>query len=405
MFTSIKIENYKSCKLVELDQIGAVVALVGRNGSGKSNILKAIQWGAANAVSNSSLKLSSGDEATIEFVIKLEIHSLRYKLKFVSDEAKDSNPGNSNQGDFFLEESVEISENSRWKMIVRRQKMLIEVLETGKKLKIGPRTPCLPAIVALLPPDDRLVAMLTPLISFLYKVRYSHFDEPGESEERVGIFRGDNYKKWLENQSSKEETDNSVLTKILHMRVSDQDRFKELESLLDENGVGLLKGIRYEMYDRDTRTISQDVKLKHDDSQFLFLGFDPINASMSSKTSSGFEFRDLSLGTRRIIRILTSLVFDRSSVMLIEHPEDGIHAGMTKKIMGILRDYADPLQLFISSHSLTVFNTLSLEDVRFVTMVDGETRVRGLTAQELEAARKFISKEGDLADVIQSLEE
>jgi predicted ATPase len=91
--------------------------------------------------------------------------------------------------------------------------------------------------------------------------------------------------------------------------------------------------------------------------------------------------------------------------MLIEHPEDGIHAGLTKKIMGLLRDYADPLQLFISSHSLTVFNTLSLEDVRLVTMVDGETKVRGLTEIEIEAARKYISEEGDMADVIQSLEE
>ena len=155
-----------------------------------------------------------------------------------------------------------------------------------------------------------------------------------------------------------------------------------------------------------TDLILQRTNSTDNDARFHFIAFIPDKASEKLQHQLGFQFKDLSLGTRRIIRILTSLVFDRSSVMLIEQPEDGIHPGLTKKIMGLLRDYADPLQLFISSHSLTVFNTLSLEDVRFVTMVDGETKVRGiLTEIEVEAARKYISEEGDIADVIQSLEE
>lgn len=187
------------------------------------------------------------------------------------------------------------------------------------------------------------------------------------------------------------------------MKLSDPEKFTEFESLIGSNGIGLLKRIHYAHYDFNRPMTDGKSAATDDEGRLHYIAFTPDKASDNRTNHFGFD--GLSLGTRRIIRILASLVFDQSSAMLIEHPEDGIHPGLTKKLMGLLRDYANPLQLFISSHSLTVFNTLSLEDVRFVTMVNGETKARGLTDKEVEAARKYISEEGDLADVIQSIEE
>src|SRR5438552_3463753 len=42
MLTRLRIQNFRLCKDVDIDQLGPVVALVGRNGAGKSNILQAI---------------------------------------------------------------------------------------------------------------------------------------------------------------------------------------------------------------------------------------------------------------------------------------------------------------------------------------------------------------------------
>ncbi len=134
-----------------------------------------------------------------------------------------------------------------------------------------------------------------------------------------------------------------------------------------------------------------------------FLGFVP--AGTSSDPEKSFAFRELSLGTRRIIRILVALLFDRSSVMLIEQPEDGIHPGLTEKVMSLLRAYSDPMQMFITSHSPTVFNALSLEDIRFVDMVEGETRVRRLDEREIQAGRNYLNGDGDMAGLIQAIEE
>jgi hypothetical protein len=57
--------------------------------------------------------------------------------------------------------------------------------------------------------------------------------------------------------------------------------------------------------------------------------------------------------------------------------------------------------LIIASHSAVVFDTLDPKSVRLVTMSEGETKVRPLTAEELDAARKYLEEEGTLSDFLE----
>ena len=86
--------------------------------------------------------------------------------------------------------------------------------------------------------------------------------------------------------------------------------------------------------------------------KWYWLAFEP------NPHSGSLDFEDLSAGTRRLIRLLVSLIFDQSNVMLVEHPEDSIHRGLLIKLLDILRGYSDQSQLILSSHSSVVFNTL-----------------------------------------------
>jgi len=49
MIVQIHIRNFKSCKNVALSDLGQIVALIGRNGAGKTNVLRSFYWMARTA--------------------------------------------------------------------------------------------------------------------------------------------------------------------------------------------------------------------------------------------------------------------------------------------------------------------------------------------------------------------
>jgi predicted ATPase len=118
-----------------------------------------------------------------------------------------------------------------------------------------------------------------------------------------------------------------------------------------------------------------------------------------------FGYSDLSTGTRRVIRMLVSLLFDKSSVMLIEQPEDSIHSGLLRKLIDLFRSYSDQTQVIFSTHSSAVVDMLKPDEVLLVTAEAGATKVRPLSQPEIELARKFMNDEGSLSDYLGSLSE
>ena len=90
--------------------------------------------------------------------------------------------------------------------------------------------------------------------------------------------------------------------------------------------------------------------------------------------------------------------------MLLEHPKDGIHRGLLRKLIDVLRNYSDQTQLIASSHSPVVFNALNPGSVRLVTMEDGETKVRALSPEEANVVSKYLEEEGSLSDFLETVE-
>ena len=107
----------------------------------------------------------------------------------------------------------------------------------------------------------------------------------------------------------------------------------------------------------------------------------------------------------QVLYLLVALLFDRSSVMLVEQPEDGIHPGLLAKLIGLLRVNADPTQIVLTSHSPTVLSSLRPEDVRLVEMRDGSTQVRALTENEVQRAQEYMQREGSLAEFLELIQE
>jgi predicted ATPase len=116
------------------------------------------------------------------------------------------------------------------------------------------------------------------------------------------------------------------------------------------------------------------------------------------------RYQEISFGTRRILRIFASILIDRSSVMLIEQPEDGIHPGLLHKLMPLLEAYSEDAQFVFSSHSTAIFNRLAPDQIRLVDMQNGKTEIRSLSEEEVTSAERFISEDGPLSDFLESIQ-
>ncbi|MDB5353921.1 MAG: hypothetical protein JWN24_374 [Phycisphaerales bacterium] len=394
MFTNIHIEKFRLCDDVLIEDTRAVVALVGRNGAGKSNILQAIAQTARLATSPDATGLAEqlrpGLRSTVELDFKAESASYRYRLAFVQV-AGTTRPT--------PQETLSRKEGDQYVQIVYRHGSAAAITGRAEILAIGEYSPCLTAISTLLPATDQAVIDIKPARSFLSSVRYYPLNEPTEAGKEDRIVAESEYAKWV---SAYESTGNSddLLMRIIHMNQKRPDDFAAFEHFVGPKSLGLIDRIVVTKIAASQRTPTAPAE-----EQFYYLvRFSPGRGATAGPPLS-VGYNALSLGTRRVIRLLVSMLFDASSVMLLEQPEDSLHQGLTKKVIGILRTNALPTQLIFSSHSSALLDKLLPEEVRLVSLHDGFTVVRKLTEQEIKMARGFMNEEGTLYDFIETVRE
>jgi ABC-type Na+ transport system ATPase subunit NatA len=395
MLTRVHIVNFRLCRDVELDNAGPVVALIGKNGAGKSNILQAIWAGARAASSTEPIAVSEvlgrfGLSITLEFA--LPEGSFRYQVATQQTQARSPD---------FIEDLSRRS-NGTWVSMAHREAGTVQI-PPDRVLKIGEFTSMLPTIATILPSSEPAVADMRPALSFLSSVRYYPLDEPGTSGVTTERFiEQKDYEKWATtHETTGADPGNVVQMRIVHMSQKRQEDFETLKQLLGPGSLGLIDTIVVNTL-KVTRQSSTGGPAQEEN--VYYITYVPHRGPQAGPMFS-VPYDALSLGTRRIVRLLTSMLFDRSSVMLLEQPEDSLHQGMTKKVIDILRSNASPAQLFLASHSSALMNKLKPEEIRLVTLHNGFTQVRPLTDNERLAAINFMNEEGTLYDFVSPLED
>jgi len=176
------------------------------------------------------------------------------------------------------------------------------------------------------------------------------------------------------------------------------DDFRVLKELIGPNGLGLLDDIFVQVLSQNG-TKTRQAPSENPYYKVLFM---PNRGERV--TSFYVDYGELSSGTRRVLRILTYLLFDRNSVMLLEQPEDGLHEWMSQKLISLIRHNADQTQLILASHSSAMLNQLEPKEIRLVSLQKAMTVVRSLTARELNAAFHFMNDQGSLYDFLEPIE-
>jgi predicted ATPase len=111
------------------------------------------------------------------------------------------------------------------------------------------------------------------------------------------------------------------------------------------------------------------------------------------------EASAMSDGTLRALGLLTA-IYQRPtpSLVAIEEPEATIHPGALGVILDVLRFASQRTQLIVTTHSPEVLDADWLEDrqIRIVTWEDGATRVTPLSVGSRDALREHLATAGEL---------
>jgi predicted ATPase len=390
MLTHVHIEHFRSCLRVAFDCERPVIALIGRNAAGKSNILQAISSGARAAVASEIAGV-----AQIDFPLRLvlEFHlgatSYKYELRFIVD------PHRMKRGKgeprFPIAEQLTYTKKGKSENVFKRDGSLVHGLGGREALTINDQSSSLAAIAAFLPANDPLVEKTKEVRKFLASIRYYPMNEMiGENgtQRKFEIILDEDYREWQKRYRSTGDAGDSVLERIIQMHGERKEDFDAFKALIGSNGLGVVQ---------DVKVISHPGPV----SQY-WVRFHP---DPRKGPADGLSYGELSLGTRRVVRAVACTLFDSSSVMLFDQLEDGLHAGLVRKLIGLLRQNASDAQIILASHSSALLNTLNATEIRLVSKVNGETAVEKLGKAELRVAAKFMNEEGPLSDFLEIVQE
>ena len=82
MILSVVINHFRSCRELLIENLGGMVALVGKNGAGKTNILKAIEWAALIGAGKRSLETASlNSPGSVILRIQIDQQIFRYSVE------------------------------------------------------------------------------------------------------------------------------------------------------------------------------------------------------------------------------------------------------------------------------------------------------------------------------------
>jgi ABC-type branched-subunit amino acid transport system ATPase component len=396
MLTSFHIKNFRSCKDVKLESMGPMLGLVGRNGAGKTTILRGIEWVVATALSR--VEFSEGEDAESSLdpqaQVKLEVDEYEYCYTWgVWTHGESARVDGSTD-----EESLSVRERgAHWHPLLDRERNTIVLNGRERRVLMNHGTAAMmPALASLLPESDPLHVHLRRVMAVFRGVRYylGHgiFDPafPFAREQRGPISRLV-YERWTEAHVQTGPDYLSILLRLIHAERTTPDIFAELKSRVGPEGLGLLSDIRV--------VTLGDVGGAGRGRIYFDVVFVPVGLEVE------LSLDQLSGGTRQMLYLMLALLFDQSSTMLVEQPEDGVHPVLLAKLIDIFRVNADPTQIILTSHSSTVLSNLRPEDVRLVEMRDGSTQVRALTGNEVQRAQEYMQREGSLAEFLELIQD
>lgn len=378
--------------------------LIGRNGAGKTNILSALEWTANVAVGSGIPALAPFiEKSSVSLTLRLSDRTYRYSL--VTRGFSGTNDQALGIGMMYDDKLCEVGSRGQEKLLFERAGESITIANGRRRQVVALPTGLTRTFNLALSIASGTSAWqsIKEVRDFLSGIRYYALDD---LRSKSFFIRQEQYSAWLQDEDDDLSGGDAVIYRLIRLYQDKREIFDEIVEILGGNELNIIKNIRVNATAYSTKT-----KNRVGGDQMELIASNALNSMYTvnffvpGAESAVVAYQGLSFGTRRILQLIVALLYDRSTVMLVEQPEDGIHPGLLGKLMRVIHSYASPTQFFMTSHSPSVVNSVPATDLRIVMNVKGKTRCRSLTDAELEDAKKFINEEGQLSEYVRLLEQ
>lgn len=357
MIASIKLNNFFSFNNCTINFNSGESILVGINGVGKSNLLKAIKllkegvsgkgfkeliidnWGGFDAIFN----YSNRGDANITLEFELDFKVIRnYGFNFTKNVFYNITikkvPHTSN---FYLEEKIyqpnEKNQNPWiYLEISNGAGVALEKADQNNKtalIRYSDLDPQSSALYKDITDPDRYFALSTIRKAIADIAVYDYFDTTPSSKIRKPV---------IPTSENKLLPDGSNLPQVLNtLNINDKSNFRIIKKSLQE--------INETYVDFDFNHIGGNIELMLEEQN--------LNKSI--------HVTNISDGTLRFLCLLSIFYNEkRGSLICIDEPEVGLHPDMILSISNSIKHAAKKSQIFVATHSENLLNNFSLENVR-----------------------------------------
>jgi len=400
--SKISIKSYRSCKSTIFSPHEELTVLIGPNGSGKTNILSAIKL-LSNLLYVRRRARFKEREETLSTVSEIKTW-FDYDGKSIIHTAKINAVTNERNED----EVLSTDENWYMYQITGSRKKLnlpLEVLfdifhypqrYSGAKDRSG----FLKGYMSERGFDDKAVSAMSAVVEFISSMAYysaSQFTNPSncpisfevESGAVSGLRRG------ISIRSS-----HKALLYDMYVEYKEQtDAYNEFISIVGPEGIGLIEGIEFKEITTSSSSVSVLTGGRITKSEKINLLIVP-GFYVSDNTLSPSQ---LSEGTFKTLALVFYLITDKSTMLMIEEPEVCVHHGLLNSIIELINIYSKEKQIFISTHSDTVLDSMDIQNIFAVRRTHEEgTSVRNISRsmknKEREALKEYLASEGSVGE-------
>lgn len=400
-FLSFAVRSYRSCRQTTFPLHPQLTALIGVNGSGKSNIMNALlllRKACIQRLVSPHQTDESLNSCRLSADIQHEDRCIGMKAKVVYE--TDDHNSDDVQDTRWRWNLQDFTGESKW------DDFPIGIFghpAVGNFLAENPTSEHMRRVLHwYFPPERKLPpkgARLTisEIFRFFNGINYysaSQFSDPSRCPVSLELEEGRPIRK----VRSIAGHERFILDLYRSFKAQDT-QYERYLSTVDKNGIGLIDDLTFVEADMPASSyeVQSGGRIKRIERSRLLV--------VPSISVDGHKLspNQLSEGTFKTLALLFYVMTDESRVLLLEEPEVCIHHGLLSSVMELIRQQSKTKQIVISTHSDFVLDHLLPENVILVDKTPTQgTRARllkkSLSKSDYKALRTYLEESGNLGE-------